>query len=228
MSSTPTKSRANGGNLKLWTGVISVGLAAIAVVPPVVATLNPHPTYSQGGHDNQQFNGGTFNSNTQTTNNNFFSRWKQGVRQIVGKSSESVAVPDAPGPQARAAEPKTAEPGALGTIVSNASLLNDSTWSPEVSRVTRLLTFAVRLEAVANGDKFGSINVVLARDGRNVCTISLNTQTSTKNGAGVRWGSSTCYDTLPANGAASYHAKVNAMEMTPITISLSSVQARQK
>ena len=119
------------------------------------------------------------------------------------------------------------EPGSLGRIVHNASLINEATWSPEPSRVNRLLTFHFEVEARATNETQGIINMTLFRQGKDVCTISLNTKTS-PNHDGVRWGNAICNDTVPANANVQYRTRVQAAEMLPIKILLAYVDAVRK
>jgi hypothetical protein len=139
----------------------------------------------------------------------------------------------APAPIPLAAMPAPAmgfvdpEPGAIGRLVNNASLINGATWGPEPSRVNRLLHFDFHVEARAGSEDQGLLNVTLAREGRDVCTISLNSKTS-PNHQGVRWGNATCTDTLPAQGNVQYQTRVQATDMLPIKVVLERVDAVRK
>jgi hypothetical protein len=93
--------------------------------------------------------------------------------------------------------------------------------------VNRLLTFSFSLEASSNGDKVGNLDATLFREGKNLCTISLNTKTSPLRG-GVRFDNAVCYDTLISNSGATYRAKVKTLEMTPVKIVLNAVDAVKK
>lgn len=119
------------------------------------------------------------------------------------------------------------EPGAIGRLVNNASLINGATWGPEPSRVQRLLRFDFHVEARAASEDQGLLNVTLAREGKDVCTISLNSKTS-PNHQGVRWGHASCNDTLPAHGNVQYATRVQATDMLPIKVVLERVDAVRK
>jgi CarboxypepD_reg-like domain len=119
------------------------------------------------------------------------------------------------------------EPGAVGRLVTNASLINDATWAVEPSRVNRLLTFSFYVEASSNGDKVGNLDATLFRQGKDICTISLNSKTSPLS-SGVRLDRASCYDTLVNNSGAIYRVKVKASEMVPIKVVLSTVDAVKK
>ncbi|MDB5800606.1 MAG: hypothetical protein JWL63_1545 [Rhodocyclales bacterium] len=227
--------------LKLWIAVVSAITAAVAIIPPAITVLRATPSVSQTGTGNSAVIGSTVGSNNQTTNT-YLSMWVEGTRALVGISptSQLTMVPaPAPGAQAAspaasaspspalASEPKDAEPGALGRVVDNASLMNAATWSPEPSRVARLLTFYLHVEATGTDEKQGSIDVALSREGRDVCTLSLNSRTSPISG-GVHYGNSTCHDTLPANEMATYKTKVRSVEMSPVVIRLDYVDAVRK
>ena len=233
MNSAATKV-APRPNTRVRIAVIGAIVAVIAVIPPLVTAWRSMSGMSQQGTGNTQINGRDINSNNQT-NNTFVSMWVDGVRTLVGTNSKPVA--SMPAPMQRPAQaldsqpatkpqpvPSTPEPGAIGAIVSNASLLGDATWSPDPSRVNRFLTFYLRAEAIGTNDKFGSLDATLAREGKDVCTISLNSQTSPL-ANGVRWGSSTCHDTLPANASVTYRARVKATDMNPIVVRLERVDA---
>jgi hypothetical protein len=239
-------------HVKLWLAIIGVAGAAVAIVPPAITALRASPTVSQAGGNGTAIIGSTVDSHdridnrishhaTTTTTNNYWSMWKAGAAAMLGGGPS--ARPAAPGqatPEALlqqqptaaglpppAPEPKEAEPGALGTLVNNASLLDSATWSPEASRVTRLLTFRLHAEGVSAEDKPGHLDATLTRDGHDVCTISLNTRT-TRQAQGVRWDEAICHDTLVANQQVTYLAKVKASDMSPEVIRLESVNAVRK
>jgi CarboxypepD_reg-like domain len=119
------------------------------------------------------------------------------------------------------------EPGAIGRLVTNSSLINDATWTVEPSRVNRLLTFSFYVEASSSGDKVGNLDATLFRQGKDICTISLNSKTSPLS-AGVRNDRAICYDTLASNSGAVYRVKVKASEMVPVKIVLQVVDAVKK
>jgi hypothetical protein len=238
MDDEPRKPR---NTVKVWLAILSTVAAGIAIVPPTITAFRASPTSSQSGTGNVAVVGSTVGSNNQTlneTHNTFLSMWVEGARTIVGAQPKAVLVqpvqaaqlaPQPPQAQAAAtpvalsmAEPATPEPGTVGRLVDNASLMNDATWSPISSRGTRLLSFIFRVEATVDEGKQGTLDATLAREGRDVCTVSLNTQTSPFN-SGVRWGIATCADRLPADAAASYHVRVKAVELVPVTVRLVSV-----
>lgn len=225
--------------LKLWIAVVSAISAAVAIIPPAITVLRASPSVSQTGTGNSAVIGSTIGSNNKTTNT-YISMWVEGTRALVGispKSQLTMVPAPAPGAQpaspaaspssALASEPKEPEPGALGHVVENASLMNAATWGPEPSRVARLLTFYLHVEATGADEKQGSIDVALSREGRDVCTLSLNSKTSPISG-GVHYGNSTCHDTLPANEMATYKTKVRSVEMSPVVIRLDYVDAVRK
>ncbi|RZL03364.1 MAG: hypothetical protein EOP36_05115 [Rubrivivax sp.] len=218
---------------KIWLAVLSTITAGIAIVPPMIAAFRASPSASQNGNGNTAVIGSTVGSNNQT-NNSYLSMWVEGARTIVGTNTRPAvvmpmgqAVPMSLQPALNpvvVAEFKEPEPGATGRIVTNASLMNEATWSPEPSRVPRLLTFVLRAEAIGSDEKPGTLDATLAREGRDICTVSLNTRTSPM-GSGVRWADAVCTDTLPANGSATYKAKVKAFEMSPVAVRLTHVDS---
>ncbi|AFY44368.1 hypothetical protein [Nostoc sp. PCC 7107] len=121
----------------------------------------------------------------------------------------------------------TPQPGDIGRVVRNASLINEATWTVEPSPVNRVLTFKFYVEAASNGDKIGSVNATLFREGKDICTISVSSKTSPQSG-GVHYEGSNCQDTLVKNSGATYGAKVKVLEMTPTKIYLDYVDAVQK
>jgi hypothetical protein len=129
-----------------------------------------------------------------------------------------------PLPSAALAEP---EPGALGRLVLNASLISEATWSPEASRVNRLLHFNFHVEARPITEAPGLINVTLTRAGKDVCTVSLNNKTSHMS-SGVYWGDASCTDTLPTMANVTCTSRVQANGMMPIKVVLTEVQAVRK
>lgn len=215
---------------------------AIAIVPPAITALRPTPSNTQNGDGNTITQGSTVNSNN-TNNATYVSMWIDGMKTIFGaprvqsaqhevspiqriqKPSEQNHVPtETKSDMSLIAQTATPEPGAVGRLVDNASLANEATWSPEVSRVDRLLTFHFRAEATASEENPGTLDATLSRDGKDVCTISLNTQTSA-NSNGVRYANSICSDTVSAGSSYTYRAKVNVSGMMPIGVRLSHVDA---
>lgn len=230
----PPRSKAKS-HTKVWLAVVGVVGTLIGIVPPAITALRSTPTVSQPGNGNTANIGSTVNSNNQTQNT-YLSMWVEGARTILGAAPRSVQASTRPGvvpdpleapaagvPQTRL-EP---EPGALGNLVVNASLMNDATWGPEPSRVGRLLNFRFHVEASEVADKVGMLDVTLSREGKDVCTISLNTKTSPFNN-GVRWGNSDCLDTLAPNAVAAYRARVKAADMVPMAVRLDVVHAVRK
>ncbi len=233
-TSPPAKSKSH---TKVWLAVVGVAGALIGIVPPMITAMRSVPTVSQPGNGNTANVGSTVNSNNQTQNT-YVSMWFEGARTIFGAAPKSAQVqamarsgvvpdplePPAAGvPQAKL-EP---EPGALGSLVVNASLMNDATWSPEPSRVGRLLNFRFHVEASEVADKVGTLDVTLSREGKDVCTMSLNTKTSPFNN-GVRWSNSDCLDTLAPNATVAYRARVKAADMVPMAVRLDVVRAVRK
>lgn len=220
---------------KVWLAVVGVVGSLIGIVPPVITAVRSIPTVSQPGNGNTAIIGGTVNSNNQTQNT-YVSMWIEGARTIFGAaprsaqaSARSGVVPDPLEPPA-AGVPQVKlepEPGALGNLVVNASLMNNATWGPEPSRVGRLLNFRFHVEASEVADKVGTLDVTLSREGKDVCTISLNTKTSPF-ANGVRWSNSDCLDTLAPNAAVAYRARVKAADMVPMAVRLDVVHAVRK
>jgi hypothetical protein len=204
---------------RVWIAAVGAVGAAIAIIPPMVTAFRSGPGFNQQGTGNTAISGSTVNSNNRT-NITYVSMWVDGLRAMVGaKPLQSVLTINE--------ENLVPEPGAIGTIVSNASLMGDATWSPEPSHINRFLSFYLHAEATGPDDKVGSVDATLARDGRDICTISLNTRTSPL-GNGVRWGSSSCHDTLPANVTATYRARIKATDMSLIVVRLDRVDAVRK
>jgi CarboxypepD_reg-like domain len=138
--------------------------------------------------------------------------------------AQATSISSQPSPSSVDAVP---EPGAVGRLVTNASLINDATWAVEPSRVNRLLTFSFYVEASSNGDKVGNLDATLFRQGKDICTISLNSKTSPLS-SGVRNDRASCYDTLASNSGAVYRAKIKASEMVPVKVVLYVVDAVKK
>ncbi|WP_152606485.1 hypothetical protein [Aquabacterium sp. NJ1] len=231
-TSPPGKSKSH---TKVWLAVVGVAGSLIGIVPPVITALRSIPTVSQPGNGNTAMVGSTVNSNNQTQNT-YVSMWVEGARTIFGAAPKSAQVAARSGVIPEPLEPPAAgvpqaklepEPGALGTIVVNASLMNDATWGPEPSRVGRLLNFRFHVEASEVADKVGTLDVTLSREGKDVCTISLNTKTSAL-ARGVRWGNSDCLDTLAPNAVVAYRARVKAADMVPMAVRLDAVHAVRK
>lgn len=231
---SPVKAKSH---TKVWLAVVGVVGTLIGIVPPVITAVRAIPTVSQPGNGNTANIGSTVNSNNQT-HNTYVSMWVEGARTLFGAAPKTIQIqasnkagvipeplePPAAGvPQAKL-EP---EPGALGNIVLNASLMNDATWGPEASRVGRLLNFRFHVEAAEVADKVGTLDVTLNREGKDVCTISLNTKTSPFTN-GVRWSNSDCLDTLAPNAAVTYRARVKAADMVPMAVRLDVVHAVRK
>jgi len=222
-------------SVRIWLAIFSTIAAGIAIVPPAITAFRASPTAAQTGTGNVAVIGSTVGSNNVTTNT-YLSMWVEGARTIVGSNPRPVVIQSGPSPTQTATAPalatapganlesKEPERGAIGRLVINASLMNDASWSPEPSRVPRLLTFILRAEATSSDEKQGTMDATLFRDGRDVCTVSLNTKTSPL-GSGVRWSDATCTDSLPPNGVVTYKAKVKAVEMTPVTVRLTYVDS---
>lgn len=231
----PGKSKSH---TKVWLALVGVIATAIGVVPPVITAMRATPTVSQPGSGNTANIGSTVNSNNQTQNT-YVSMWVEGARTIFGAAPRSAQVQVAaakPGVVPDPLEPPAAgvpqsklvpEPGALGNIVVNASLMNEATWSPEPSRIGRLLNFRLHVEAAEVVDKVGTLDVTLSREGKDVCTISLNTKTSPF-ANGVRWSNSDCLDTVMPNMTVAYRARVKAADMVPMAVRLDVVHAVRK
>jgi hypothetical protein len=158
------------------------------------------------------------------------------AKQAIVTEAPAVAPVMAPAPSVAAAPVAVAatpmgiiepEPGALGRLVTNASLISDATWSPEPSRVNRLLNFEFHVEARPTTEAAGLINVTLTRSGKDVCTVSLNTKTSPAS-AGVHWGVAYCSDSLLSQADVQYKTRVQATEMVPIKVVLTRVDAVRK
>ena len=143
----------------------------------------------------------------------------------------TTAVPLMPAPPAAAPMTNTdgiePEPGALGRLVTSASLLNDATWTADASRINRQLKFGLHVEASGSGELNGLLNVTLSRDGKDVCTLALNSRTS-YNVNGVRKGETYCADVLPANVTAHYRARISSSAMTPLEVTLTHVDASRR
>lgn len=233
--------RAGGSALKKRAAMITAAAGLIATVPPIVTALRASPTTEQVGNGNSANTNSTVNSHNSTVTNTFktyLTAWVEGVKSMAGVSKAATpAVLAHATSSAQAAAPAAAvsmtqnsgepEPGAVGYVVSNASLINGATWIVEPSRVPRLLQFAFVAEAVSDDGKLGRLDATLSRDGKEICTISLNSRTSSLSGD-VRMGESTCHDMLPGNSGATYRAKVKASEMVPVRIALRSVVATKR
>jgi hypothetical protein len=209
---------AKKSNVKVKLAVISALTGIIAIVPPLISAVRTGPAISQSGTGNSA----TVGSNNHTTNN-YVSMWFEGAKTMVGVNQKPVI--STPTTSSESIQP---EVGAIGTIVTNASLLNEIKWRPDPSRITRLLSFSFHVEATSPYDKQGSLDVTLAREDKDICTISLNNKTSRDYVPGVKAGDAACQDTLVANASASYTAKVKATEMRPLVIRLNHVSASRK
>ncbi len=227
---------------KIWLSMIGLIGTVIGIVPPAITALRPTPGNTQNGNGNTINQGSTVNSNN-TNNTTYLSMWTDGMKTIFGtprvqpaqhgvSQIQRIQTPSEPNhiptetksDMSLTAQTATPEPGAVGRLVDNASLANEATWSPEVSRVNRLLTFHFRAEATASDENPGTLDATLSRDGKDVCTISLNTQTSA-NSNGVRYANSICSDTVSAGSSYTYRAKVNVSGMIPIGVRLGQVDA---
>jgi hypothetical protein len=234
--SDQSASKKSSFSVKNWAVIITAVSSIIAIVPPLISAMRSNPSVSVSGTGNTSNVGSTVNSNNSIVNN-YFSSWVDGVQKLTGLGGNPAAISSSTptlvaqptstaqtSPSTVDAEP---EPGAVGRLVVNPSLINDATWTTEPSRVNRLLTFSFHVEAASNGNKVGSLDTTLFREGKDICTISLNTKTSPLSG-GVRLDNAVCYDTLASNSGATYRAKVKASEMTPVKIVLNYVDAVKK
>lgn len=215
---------------KIIGGLIALISAIFGVGPSVVSKFHSTPSSisAEGGSTTNTGKMNTDNTTTvnTTTTNNYLPGGGGGVLaenedkillSSVNKGSPAISssVNDAP------------EVDALGILVMNASLLNNATWEPEISRITRSVNFRFYVEAVTDSEKYGYVNVTLTRDGKDICTISLNSKMS-DSGKGVRRDEASCKDTLQSKSAVVYRAKVVASEMIPIVVKLIRVDAVKK
>lgn len=228
---TPASIAATG---KKWAAVLGgVAVVLTAIIPPAVTALRQASNVAASGSGVAI--GGNVSATTNSSNTNivqtYFSAWADGAQTLAG--ADRTARPPAqgsPSPQPTATlgtsnqQASNPEPGALGQLVTNASLMNDASWTVESSRVPRLLRIDLRVEGVPEPDKLGAIDVTLFREGKDVCSVNVNSRTSPRTNQATSDHVS-CQDSLVGGRSFTYKARVKATAMTPIKVVLAGVHA---
>lgn len=112
-----------------------------------------------------------------------------------------------------------------GQLANNVSLIGTAMWAPEKSKFTRFINLRFNVRATTNGtNNYGSVNATLYREGKDICTISLNSKTSGSN-SGVYSEWADCKDTLSGNDAVIYRARIVSSEINLVSVGLESVNS---
>lgn len=214
------------------TGVLIALASAIGMGPSVVSKFHSTPLTISAEGGGVAVNGKMRDINntntTNTTNTTATNNYPQGGngKTQTENDNKNLSPSGSNGSLAPSSNVnEKPEADALGVLVTNASL-KDATWQPEVSRIKRSLGFRFYVEAITDGKKHGFVNVTLAREGKDICTISLDSATPWI--AGNRREEASCIDTLPSDSAVIYRARIEASEMTPVVVKLIRVDAVKK
>lgn len=202
----------------ILTTVVSIVVALIGIVP---ALLGNSPEKKSGTAPVSV-----------SVIQNFSQDWHEGYKVLTGSKNDSSTVDSKPQANVATNSPRTCDASvpenlSLGRLGTNISLIDGSTWSTGSSCAERVLVFDLIGEAAPIDDQLGHANMTLRRDGKAICTFSINSLSSNKGQSG-RYTIADCRDTLSKGIEPVYSIEAKSTNMTLTNITARSIDARKR